>query len=220
MKKFLILLIIPVLFCSCTRTGSSSGTSADIDATNGGLLVEDAHGTDATDENGNILSQPETTRPRVPADTVIVEEQFAAESGDAFLMIADKEWKAQYFGKNSDNLAYDAKLGRVKGDGNYSVKVTADTTGFRKETGEYTPSGLKFMAVAVKNGKELLPNKKITVNSVKVDGKAVNLLGVPPTTFESDGSMRIIFYSEYDEKYVNTDDFSTWSSIEVEFSVI
>lgn len=112
----------------------------------------------------------------------------------------------------------------------------------------YTPSGLKFLYVNINDGETKFPGAVITVNSVRVDGREIALSAKPYTSSEdkidtratifneystspiknarsaqgalwnSDGSPAD-FASEYSAVTVNADEFSSWTSVEVDFTV-
>ncbi len=132
------------------------------------------------------------------------ETAVSAKSGQAYLGIVDGQWWIQYWGKTDDEgsmLSYNAGVASIDGDGEYSVSVTADTVGFRKDAtgtvnGQYTPGGLNFLAVIINNGEKVCPKAIITINSVKVNDKDVNLSGKAYTSTE-DGCIRANIYNPY-----------------------
>lgn len=127
----------------------------------------------------------------------------AAGSGDAYLAIVDEKWWIQYWGGVGENnqLAYDAGVVHISGNGDYTVSVTADTDGFRYDTtedvsGECTPAGLGFAAVIIKDGEKEVPNAVITINSVKVDGRELELKKKNYTNTE-DSAIRANIFNEW-----------------------
>ena len=181
-----------------------------------------------------------------------------ADSGDAYLAIVDGSWWIQYWGKNDNPeqtmLSYNAGVAKIKGNGDYTVSVTANTNGFRYDTtgdindGSCIPGGLGFMAVVIRDGEKLFPDSVITINEIRVDGKPVNMskkaYTVPDNTtdtkasimnswisapelnsrsadgalYDSKGSALPVAY-QYSSQIVNTADFITWTTVEVDFSV-
>lgn len=140
-----------------------------------------------------------------PADLAGVdfEDTVVAGNGDAYLAIADKDFKMQYLGGNDENnqLTFDAGVVHIDGNGDYKVSVNADTKGFRfRATGnpdtEYKPKGLGFAAVIIHEGEKELPNAVITVKKVKVDGKDIELKKHGYTNTES-GSIRSNIFNEW-----------------------
>lgn len=146
----------------------------------------------------------------IPTEAVTVEgvdanDAVEAIAGDAYLAIADEAWEVQYLGNKdvngSDQLSYDAGVAHISGNGEYTVSVTADTNGFRyDETGDinedYTIKGIGFAAVIIDNAEEVLPNAVITINSVKVDGRELELVKKSYTNTES-GSVRANIFNEW-----------------------
>ena len=146
----------------------------------------------------------------VPTEAVTVEgvdanDAVEAAAGDAYLAIADEAWEVQYLGNKdvngSDQLSYDAGVAHISGNGEYTVSVTADTNGFRYDetgdiNGDYTIKGLGFAAVIIDNAEEVLPNAVITINSVKVDGRELELVKKSYTNTES-GSVRANIFNEW-----------------------
>lgn len=134
---------------------------------------------------------------------VELEDTVVAKSGDAFLAIADEDLKMQYWGGEDENnqLTYDAGIAHIDKNGDYKVSVNADTKGFRyRATGnpdtEYKPKGLEFMAVVINDGEKAVPKAVITVKSVKVDGKDIELKKKNYTNDES-GAIRSNIFNEW-----------------------
>ncbi len=128
-----------------------------------------------------------------------------AVSGDAYLAIADEGFTVQYLGDKDDNksnqLSYDAGIAHIKGNGDYTVSVTADTNGFRYDTtgdinGEFVVKGLGFAAVIIDDAEKTMPNAVITVKGIKVDGKDIELKKKSYTNMES-GSVRANIFNEW-----------------------
>ncbi|MCR4639893.1 hypothetical protein [Ruminococcus sp.] len=128
-----------------------------------------------------------------------------AVSGDAYLAIADEGFNVQYLGDKDENknnqLSYDAGIAHIKGNGDYTVSVTADTNGFRYDTtgdinGEFTVKGLGFAAVIIDDAEKTMPDAVITVKGIKVDGKDVALTKKCYTNTES-GSVRANIFNEW-----------------------
>lgn len=141
----------------------------------------------------------------VPADLAGVdfEDTVVAAEGDAYLAIADRDFKMQYLGGNDENnqLTFDAGVAHISGNGDYRVSVNADTKGFRyRATGnpdtEYKPRGLGFAAVIISGGETAMPNAVITVKKVIVDGKEIELKKHSYTNTES-GSIRSNIFNEW-----------------------
>lgn len=112
----------------------------------------------------------------------------------------------------------------------------------------YTPSGLKFLYVNIIDGENKFPGAVITVNSVRVDGRDIALSAKSYTSSEDNKDTRATLYNEYSTGPIknsrsaegalwNSDgspadfasgyaaitvdpsEFSSWTSIEVDFTV-
>ena len=131
---------------------------------------------------------------------VELEEAVVAQSGDAYLAIADADYKMQYLGGSDENnqLTYDAGVVHIDKNGDYKVSVNADTKGFRyRATGnvdtEYKPKGVGFATVVINDAEKVLPNAIITIKGVKVDGKDIELKKKSYTNTESGGVRSNVF---------------------------
>lgn len=174
------------------------------------------------------------------------EEAVEAQSGDAYLAMVDGQWYVQYWGTADDLLTYDAGVATITGDGEYTVSVNAATAGMMYDitgdaNGEYTPAGMSFMAVIVKDGTTLYPNMSIEVTSVKIDGQDIDMSAKNYTSSDDGVEMRANLYNEwvtelpedahdangvvtdastYSAQVVSPDDFNAgWTTIEVTFNV-
>lgn len=121
--------------------------------------------------------------------------------GDAYLSIFDAESQGRYLGEETDPLAYDAGVVHIDGNGEYTVSVNADTDEFRysmtkNKDGQYTEYGVSFMSVIIKDGDTECPDAIITVNSVKADGKEIELKKQSYTNSEG-GSIRSNIYNSF-----------------------
>ena len=186
-----------------------------------------------------------------------LDDAVAANSGDAYLALADTAWKAQYWGSSEDtinaSLCYEAGVAAINGNGDYTVSVSADTEGFRYAvTGNpetsYTPEGIEVLSVMIKDGETKFPNAAITVNEIRVDGKAVELTSKAYTSSDdgidtkanivnrwisspssdarcADGALydengkALELCEDYSPVIVSDEVFSKWSKIEVDFTV-
>ena len=174
------------------------------------------------------------------------EEPVAAESGDAYLAMVDGEWYVQYWGTDEDLLTYDAGVVPITGDGEYTVSVNGATAGLMYDVtgdanGDYTPSGMSFMAVMVKDGTTLYPNMAIEITSIKMNGEEVPMTKKNYTSSDDGVEMRANIYNEwvnelsedahdangavtdasaYSAQIVDKDAFNSgWTSVEVTFNV-
>ncbi|WP_295076125.1 hypothetical protein [Ruminococcus sp.] len=149
-----------------------------------------------------VVDIPEVT---ATVEGVDANDAVEAVSGDAYLAITDESWEVQYLGNKdvngSEQLSYEAGVAHITGNGDYTVSVTADTNGFRYDetgdiNGDYTINGIGFAAVIIDNAEEVLPNAIITINSVKVDGRELELKKKSYTNTES-GSIRSNIFNEW-----------------------
>lgn len=152
-------------------------------------------------------SQAETSAPDETVDKAVPDVGFdnavVAGAGDAYLAIVDEQWWIQYWGSVGENnqLSYDAGVAHIDGNGDYTVSVTTDTEGFRYDAtedvnGECVPAGLGFAAVIIEEGEKEVPNAVITINSVKVDGRELELKKKNYTNTE-DGDIRANIFNEW-----------------------
>lgn len=257
-KRILACLLASVMACGAftacgdkEESSSSSESSAESSQEESSATEED---TSAVEEDTSA-SEDESSKAPVVADTPEFEEAVVAESGDAFLAFADSQWWVQYWGTNEDLLTYDAGVAPITGNGEYTVSVTADTNGFRFDAtgdaaGEYTPGGIGFAAVIIKDGETACPDAIITIDSIIVDGTEIEMTAKNYTNTE-EGAIRSNIYNswvpspssdarcadgflytnydtnapaldnaaDYSAQIVNAEDFTEWTTIEVNFTV-
>lgn len=140
-----------------------------------------------------------------PINVEGLEEPAVAQSGDAYLAIVDGRWWIQYWGKDEEDglmLAYGAENASITGDGDYTVRISTDTKGFRYKatgsvSGSYTPSGCSFAAIIVKDGTTKFPNMSIEVTSIKVNGKEIPMTAKNYTSSDDGVEMRANIYNEW-----------------------
>jgi hypothetical protein len=192
------------------------------------------------------------TIPVTDPNAAEIEPSIAAKSGDAYLAINEKNSYIKYLGKNDipsqTMLSYNAGVVPITGNGSYTVSVTADTNGFRLDTAgdvndhSVVPSGLFFSALMIEDGKTLFPNAVLTIDSIIVDGKEIELTAknytssddgkelrsniynewvtkLPSDAVSVDGSITADKASDYSACIVDPDDFETWITVEVNFTV-
>ena len=106
----------------------------------------------------------------------------------AFIMYANSDWSAQYWG--SDDSAVKATNAVVEGAGTYTVGL--DFTAL--EGG--ASAGLAFMGVGVQNGENTFGGYFIDVTEVKVNGEAIEL-GKGYTTSDDGVTTRENLYNEW-----------------------
>ncbi len=249
MKKIISCILLSAMICGCFAScGDKSDKPNNSSAAQGEVNI-----------NVPAEKDPDATEPPVAKNTegVEFEDSIAAKSGDAYLAIADGKWQTQYWGKNNDpdapTLSYDAGVVPITGNGDYTVSVTADTKGYRFSVtgdpeGECIPEGLNFMSIMISDGEQLFPESVITVNSIKVDGKEIDMKAKAYTSSDDGKETRANLYNKYvssptddartadgalyDEngealpicgdysaQVVDTADFDKWTTVEVNFTV-
>lgn len=129
------------------------------------------------------------------------ENAVEANSGDAFLALDCDEWWVQYWGSKEDPLCYGAGIETIDGNGQYTVSLTTDTEGFRyamtnNTEEQFTPENIGLAAVIIKDGASVCPDAVITIDSITVNGEAVELTKKNYTNTES-GSIRANIYNEW-----------------------
>lgn len=204
------------------------------------------------EENSEYISETTAASPtentdKVTSDAELVEIEKAvvAQSGDAYLAIADGQWYVQYWGTDSDLLTYDAGVVPINKNGKYTVSVNGATKGMlydinESADGEYTPSGCSFMAVVIKDGNLLYPNMSIDITSIRINGEEIERIARNYTTSDDDIEMRANIYNEWEDvlpedahdpngavtdsdsysaRIIDKDKIDSWTKIEVDFTV-
>lgn len=233
-KKLLAVLTaaVPVLTL-CTACGSSQPDSAAEVTTAAPVTTAPA--------------ETEPAAETVAAEEIDFEDRVVAGSGDAILAITDGQWYVQYWGKEDDILTYDAGIAHIEGDGDYTVSVNVGTKGAQFDiTGDpvngYTCAGVDFAAIQVLDGTTLFPDMSIEIREIRVDGKPIELAAKNYTSSDDGKEMRSNIYNhfvskipddahtaegpvaagefgEYSAMIIKPDDVSSWTKIEVDFTV-
>ncbi len=199
MKKFIACMLLSAMVCGALAScGKKEGSKEE--ATTQPTTEATTEATTA----GEAIEAPSA----ISAEDIDFEDTVVAQSGDAYLAIVDGQWWIQNWGGDDPTqnyMAYNAGIPTITGNGDYTVSVTADTVGFRFDTtgspdDQYTPSGLQFMAVMIKDGETKFPGAVITVNSVKVDGKELTLDGKPYTSSDDGQETRANLYNQWVSK--------------------
>lgn len=145
-----------------------------------------------------------------------------AEDGQAYLSVMDSSFMAIYTG-SQDSLSYNAKVADIKGNGTYTVSVTADTEGYKNATDGSTPEDIAILGIdayGVKNAEKA----EITIKSVKVDGKEYKV-SANPENESFDDYFSCVLYMNKDwayEGFENSVDLSSikeWTDIEITFEI-
>ncbi|MBQ7002850.1 MAG: hypothetical protein IJN57_02615 [Oscillospiraceae bacterium] len=203
MKKYLAALMAVTMICgaftACGGGETASETESKADSSSAVESVADPAAESETEESKAPVA---VTQPAAPTN---IEESVSATSGQAYLAITDSQWWVQYWGDATDGkshmLSYNAGVCDITGDGQYTVSVTADTNGFRYDTtgdvnGVYTPGGLGFAAVIIKDGETVCPDAIITIDSIKIDGTEIEMVAKNYTNFE-EGAIRTNIFNEW-----------------------
>lgn len=238
-KKLLAFLLASAMMCTAFTACGDKEDSSKEESSAAETTAEESseEETSAADESSVAGEQVQTGS---------FEEPVAAESGDAYLAMVDGEWYVQYWGTDEDLLTYDAGVVPITGDGEYTVSVNGATAGLLYDVtgdanGDYTPSGMSFMAVMVKDGTTLYPNMAIEITSIKMNGEEVPMTKKNYTSSDDGVEMRANIYNEwvnelpedahdangavtdgsaYSAQIVDKDAFNSgWTSIEVTFNV-
>ncbi|WP_455125250.1 hypothetical protein [Ruminococcus sp.] len=238
-KKLLAFLLASAMMCTAFTACGDKEDSSKEESSAAETTAEESseEETSAADESSVAGEQVQTGS---------FEEPVAAESGDAYLAMVDGEWYVQYWGTDEDLLTYDAGVVPITGDGEYTVSVNGATAGLMYDVtgdanGDYTPSGMSFMAVMVKDGTTLYPNMAIEITSIKMNGEEVPMTKKNYTSSDDGVEMRANIYNEwvnelsedahdangavtdasaYSAQIVDKDAFNSgWTSVEVTFNV-
>lgn len=238
-KKLLTFLLASAMMCTAFTACGDKEDSSKEESSAAETTAEESseEETSAADESSVAGEQVQTGS---------FEEPVAAESGDAYLAMVDGEWYVQYWGTDEDLLTYDAGVVPITGDGEYTVSVNGATAGLMYDVtgdanGDYTPSGMSFMAVMVKDGTTLYPNMAIEITSIKMNGEEVPMTKKNYTSSDDGVEMRANIYNEwvnelsedahdangavtdasaYSAQIVDKDAFNSgWTSVEVTFNV-
>lgn len=230
-KLFSALCASALILSLCTACGEESDSSSK---------AESSASSTTTTTAGTV--EPVTTEPTA------FEEAVVAESGDAFLYIADSQWYVQYDGTADSLMTYDAGVTKITGDGDYTVSVNSGTKGCLFDitgdaNGEYQCESISVMLVKVVDGTKLFPNMSIKVNEIRVDGKVATLTAKNYTSSDDGVEMRANICnpyvtdltkvsdahdengpiagkeSDYSATIIDLAEFTKWNKIEVDFTV-
>lgn len=237
-KKLLAATFAAVMALSVCTACSDDSSTAGTDSSAADNSAAD--GTTTTSTTAATVTTSAT-------EAVEFEEPVVAESGDAFLYIADGQWYVQYDGTADTLMTYDAGVATITGDGDYTVSVNAGTKACQYDittdpNAGYECAGIVFGAVKVMDGTTLFPNMSIEITEIRVDGVAVELTAKNYTSSDDGKEMRANIYNsyvssmpedahtaagpvgttefgEYSSMIVDTADFISWTTIEVDFTV-
>ncbi|MBP3243324.1 MAG: hypothetical protein J6L99_05665 [Ruminococcus sp.] len=152
-------------------------------------------------------------------DDKYADDMVRAESGQAYMAIADSDLEALYMGMGYESLSYKAGVADIKGDGSYTVSVTADTDGYKEATDNTKPNGVYCLGVVIE-GVEGMENAEAKVTSIKFDGKDYPLTSDAICENYNDEYSIIIYADDYtEENSVDLSDIGEWTTAEVTFEV-
>ena len=149
----------------------------------------------------------------------------AADEGQAYIALYDADMKEYCAGDGSDHLSFGAKYADIKGDGTYTVSVSADTPEYREHSTAY-PNGLSLLMLACEDltGAE---DAKIEITSFDIDGKKYEL-NKDMTVEQGDDYFAVLIYANdlfglgADDEYTQGADLSgvqSWKTITITFTV-
>ncbi|MBQ3856519.1 MAG: hypothetical protein II762_07510 [Ruminococcus sp.] len=199
---------------SAYNSGSVYGSSSYDDDWDDDDWDEDDWDDDDFDDDEDI----EFTTPTDEYEADIVE----AEDDQAYVYVYDSEFNGYYSGW-SGSLAYKATVADIKGDGEYTVAVTADTDGYRAQSNGKSPKGLDTLSVSMYTDKYDVEEAELTIKSVKIDGQEIKLTGQPEVEnygFYLDAPIVLSGYGDDEdvdllEKPVDGE----WTTIEITFEL-
>ncbi len=145
-----------------------------------------------------------------------------AEGNQAYLGVCDNN-ASGYNGKyEGSTLGYNATVADVTGDGTYTVKVTADTDGYRNLFGDKKPNGISQLYVEL-GGMEDWRESSMEVKSIKIDGEEI-AIEQPVDSYYNGEYLSVGIYSTWSEAFdeknmVDLSNIGEWTDIEVTFEV-
>lgn len=148
------------------------------------------------------------------ADDIVI-----AGNNQAYLAVIDGNYTSTYMNISTDTLSYNATVADIQGNGTYTVKVTADTDGYKNIMQDAKPEGLIMLGIEA-DGMENIENAVMEIKSIKIDGKEVAITGENYSEAMYN-SLIAIAYSDGEDDYCMFDGSSigTWTDIEVTFEV-
>lgn len=142
-----------------------------------------------------------------------------AKDGQAYVMVMDSNFTSFYMGGDQgENLSYGAKVADIKGDGTYTISLTADTDGYKNAAGNTNlPDGLYILGFGG-SGIDGINNASVTVKSVKIDGKEY-LVSENSDCSGFDDTFDFLLYSDGTESVIDGSSVGEWTDIEITFDV-
>ncbi len=254
MRKYLACLLAMTMMCGAFTACGGDKEESDTESLSGGSAAESADESSEEEATQAPTAAEVEEVTQAPTEALDVEDPVSAESGQAYLAICEEGYWVQYWGDANDGksymLSYDAQVATIDGDGSYTVGVTTDTNGYQIDAGEYVPWGLVFSAIIIKDGSQTCPGAVITIDSIVVDGKEIEMTAKNYTSSDDGVELRSNIYNsymaadaisgdaysaegrlcddsgnkldiaaDYSPQIVNPEDFKTWKSVEVNFTV-
>lgn len=156
------------------------------------------------------------------------DDMVMAENGQAYMIVVDSDYASNYMGYLGGTLAYDAKVADISGDGIYSVKVTADSDGYKNVMDGIKPNGFYMLGMGA-DGIKNVEDIECEIISLKIDGKEIKMTGTP-TIDKSGNTLSVLLYvdmtgldaeetAELGENAFDGSAIGEWTDIEIEFSI-
>ena len=151
-------------------------------------------------------------------------DKVEAADDQAYLYVYDDSYYASYSGW-SGSLSYKATVADITGDGTYTVGVNADSDGYREYTGDKKPKGIDELRISMYTDKYDMTDAQITVKSIKIDGKEIEIKGEPVVDSYSYYLDASLVTSDYYDDEEAADllggilEDKEWTSIEVTFEL-
>ncbi len=214
-----------------TAKADAAAKQADLDAKAAELAA-------AQDALTAALTQVADLEAKAAAQTEIAAEPVAEPAPeaeaitDAFLMYADAAWANQWWHDGSEPAnGLIVKEAKITGEGSYTVGL--DFTA----TPDGSAAGVAFAALGIADGEKLLPNWKIRIDAIRVNGEAVTV-GKGYTSSDDGVVTRMNIYNEWVSELpadarsfdgntadanwiiVNKDDFAAVKTVDVDFTLV
>ena len=142
------------------------------------------------------------------------------EDGQAYIFVMDKDFKSFAGGTEFSTLGYNATLADITGNGTYTVKVTADTDGYRHLFGDKKPDGIMMLGVEIVGMENTDKDTSIEIRSIKIDGTEIAVNGDVDTVAIED-SVGVFAYTDGDDEHnmIDGSEIGEWTDVEVTFEV-
>ncbi|MCM1132181.1 MAG: hypothetical protein NC340_01785 [Ruminococcus flavefaciens] len=140
----------------------------------------------------------------------------------AYLGVCDNGVSGYNGGYEGSTIGYNATVADITGNGTYTVKVTADTDGYRNLFGDKKPNGISQLFVEF-SGMENQSESSMEIKSIKIDGKEIAVTENVDSYYDGE-YLSAGIYSSWAEVFdetnmVDLSDIGEWTEIEVTFEV-